>query len=516
MQLRKGILKEEVNVLLAKNNWDIRLDDNIYNGNNVNHRWRCRCGGLIEARSFSKIRERNSVLCNECKYKIKELEYKQMVEANTDYEYIKSYRSGEITEGGIMVKDSPYIQIKHLACGRIYETTAASFKQGRMRCTCSPYERSVEYKYPEISNMIYLNEKREKVENEKKKFIYAYSNQKFYYKCNRCSVVSNKPKKLAIVTLNGYSCEFCSDGISIPEKFFMLLLKSLNIDYNYNTSFEWSESKRYDFFLKAYNYLVEINGIQHYEQSARGRSLEEEEENDKYKANLANGKCSKYIVIDCRESRLEWIKLNCIRELGDIFDLTKVNWDYLWKKAQKSFVIEAWELKKKGSTIPQIANELSLTTTTIRKYLKSGEIIDEVSEINERKRKVICLNSKKIFNSLMESGASIGVTQKEMYRCCNSKNKQLGKDEEGNVLKWMYYDEYIQSTNEKIRRIENSKHYSSRAVICITTGEVFENSVKAGEEYNICSRNIRACCYGKRNYCGKLSDGTELRWKFLI
>lgn len=120
-----------------------------------------------------------------------------------------------------------------------------------------------------------------------------------------------------------------------------------------------------------------------------------------------------------------------------------------------------------------------------------------------------------VFDSLMDAGLSIGLTQKEMYRCCNSKNNQLGKDKKCNPIKWMYYDEYLNSAKEVIKGIENSIHYSNREVICITTGEIFKNSVGASKKYDLEDRNIRRCCYGKGNYCGKLSDDTELKWIFL-
>lgn len=492
MKLVKGMSKEKVNSLLIENGWSIRLEDEFYRGNNSNHKWKCECGNIIEDRCFSKIRERNNEKCKICTYAKKEQEYKEMVEVNADYKYIKSYRSGDITENGIHVKDTPYIKIRHIPCGREYVAPAASFKQGKMRCTCAPYENSISYLCPEISEMIYCDENRNIIDNESKKFIHAHSSIKVYFKCSKCGVISSKTKQLSSVVDNGYSCEFCSDGIDMPEKFMLCLLKSLKIEYKYNTSYQWSDGKRYDFELTKYNYILETHGIQHYEESPRGRSLKEEKANDEYKEKLAKDKGYKYIVIDCRKTSLKWFKTNIINELATIFDLSKVEWDKLWKESQKSFVIKAWELNKDGYKIQDIADELSLTTTTIRKYLKLGQEIDEISEYNEKKRKVICLNNMRIFNSLMEAGLSIGVTQKEMYRCCNSKNKQLGMNEQGEILKWMYYDEYLNSDEE-----------------------VFKNSVEAAKKYNLADRNIRSCCYGKRNYCGKLEEGTELKWMFL-
>lgn len=515
-KLAKGMMKDEVNEILIKNRLTIKLYDSIYCGNNENHNWICECGRIIEKRTFAKIRDRNSVLCEMCIYEKKEEEYKKMVEDVSNYKYVRSYRCGDTTENGILVKDSPYIRIQHIICGRTYDTTVVGFKQGKQRCTCAPYDKSIYNLYPQISEMIYADANGNTLKDSDKKHIYSNSSKKFYFKCSRCGMISNECKVLSTVSNNGYSCEFCSDGISIPEKFHIYLLKSLNVEFNYQKSFKWSKRKVYDFYIPKYNLIIETHGIQHYEESARGRSLKEEQKNDMLKRKLAKNNVSKYIEVDCRESSLEWIKYNCIKELSSIFDLSLVNWDNIWKFCQNSYVVEAWNLKNRDYTINEIADKLKVTATTARKYIKSGQIIDECSYDNEgRRRKTICLNTGEIFNSLFEAGSSIGLTQKEMYRCCNSKSKQLGTELDGTPLKWMYYDEYLKTSDDVIEKLKRKRHYSNREVICVTTEEKFKNSVEAAKVYNIHDRNIRACCYGDRNYCGKLNDGTRLEWMFL-
>lgn len=59
-----------------------------------------------------------------------------------------------------------------------------------------------------------------------------------------------------------------------------------------------------------------------------------------------------------------------------------------------------------------------------------------------------------------------------------------------------------------------SKHKRSKAVVCISTGEVFESICIAANKYNLSTSLISSCCKGKRNYHGKLPDGTKLRWKY--
>ena len=54
------------------------------------------------------------------------------------------------------------------------------------------------------------------------------------------------------------------------------------------------------------------------------------------------------------------------------------------------------------------------------------------------------------------------------------------------------------------------------SIICITTNAVFYTANDGAKYYNIKNKNdIGQVCRGKRNYCGKLSDGTKLVWRYI-
>ena len=53
-----------------------------------------------------------------------------------------------------------------------------------------------------------------------------------------------------------------------------------------------------------------------------------------------------------------------------------------------------------------------------------------------------------------------------------------------------------------------------KKVYCITTDKVFNSITEAGKFYNINCSNIQRCCSKNRNYCGKLEDGTPLKWEY--
>ncbi|NFO41112.1 hypothetical protein FDB42_13610 [Clostridium botulinum] len=64
---------------------------------------------------------------------------------------------------------------------------------------------------------------------------------------------------------------------------------------------------------------------------------------------------------------------------------------------------------------------------------------------------------------------------------------------------------------DTIYKISKSK---SKQLICTTTDKIFNLVSEALKEYNIKSNHISDCCKGKRNFCGKLEDGTKLEWMY--
>ena len=134
---------------------------------------------------------------------------------------------------------------------------------------------------------------------------------KTHSKCSHDKIIVTCPHcgdKKEITILNMYnrksiSCS-CENSISYPEKFIISILNQLNIKYIKEYSPLWSNNKRYDFYLEDYNTIIECNGNQHYSNNnfstCGGKTLNEEQQNDKYKKELAlNNEVEHYIVVDC-------------------------------------------------------------------------------------------------------------------------------------------------------------------------------------------------------------------------
>ena len=144
---------------------------------------------------------------------------------------------------------------------------------------------------------------------------------------------------------NGFSCNRCGDGISYGEKFMYSLLNQIRenfITQLSRTTFGWCDKYKYDFYLPRINTIIEVHGIQHYEEN-RSSLYCYNASNDEIKEKLAkeNG-ISNYIVIDCRKSNLQYIKESIINtNLLQLLNVTEneINWIECDRFTSKSFLI---------------------------------------------------------------------------------------------------------------------------------------------------------------------------------
>lgn len=207
------------------------------------------------------------------------------------------------------------------------------------------------------------------------KTLTPYSNKKIQIICPACK--TKQPIQLCKLTERGFRCNKCSDGLSYPERLFRSVLKKLKIAYLGQLTYDNGKT-RYDFFLPDFNAIIETHGTQHYEESGRGRTLEEEQKNDEYKRKLAieNGiKNEDYHDIDCRVSTLEWCRPNIekVINLYTQITLTEEDWRQISIDSLTNILVEVckrYEVKR--CSIPMLASEFNIDKTTVRNYLKTG------------------------------------------------------------------------------------------------------------------------------------------------
>ena len=164
-------------------------------------------------------------------------------------------------------------------------------------------------------------------------------------------------------------------------------------------------------------------------------------------------------------------------------------------------------------------------TPLVWRYLKDflkmteEEISLAIKEADEFDFRVVCLNTKKIFESATKGAIEYNCDNASVSKCCKKQMKSAGKDKNGNKLIWRYYKDYINMTEEEIKEVikeaEGNEHTIKEMVICVTTNKIFDTALDGAKFYNMrSSGGITYCCKGKRKSYGKLADGTKLVWRY--
>ena len=210
--------------------------------------------------------------------------------------------------------------------------------------------------------------------NKEDGYIYGKgSPQKVCFICPYCEE-KTKPIKISDVYFHKkISCDQCRDTSSTGEKIIYNLLKYLGVNFEAQQTFEWSNKKRYDFYLSDYNMIIEFNGLQHYKEIDKFKeSLAEIQENDKYKERIAkNNGIKNYIIIEGKNNYPIYIK-NSIKQsdLKNFFDLESVDWEEIIRKSMKNRITKIIDLWNQGERdIKLISNEIGLKKETIGRYL---------------------------------------------------------------------------------------------------------------------------------------------------
>lgn len=277
-------------------------------------------------------------------------------------------------------------KLKCLKCGNIFETREGNLDKGDRCPFCSNHKIKIGFNdlwttRPDIACLL---------SNPEDGYLYSeFSNKKVRMKCNLCGKEVGY-KCICDVSLRGFSCPSCSDGISFPNKFMYHLLDTIGVNFNTEFGYEWcifpSYKDRnkishglYDFVLPDYKMLIEMDSsLGHGEiiYSNSNQSVEESIYRDQMKNALAVQHGYKLVRIDCKytdNNRFIACKTGILNSsLSEIFDFSHIDWDNIYKMCLNSFLIQSCELFNSGYKMFQIADKLHLNRTTVLDYLNEG------------------------------------------------------------------------------------------------------------------------------------------------
>lgn len=265
-----------------------------------------------------------------------------------------------------------------------------------------------------------------------------FSNKRVDWKCNNCSTIV-KDKKIHDINIYGFSCPSCGDGISYPNKLMFNLLTQLKICFECEKSFDWckflhkgkTKCGRYDFYFKDINnnkYLVEMDGGFHFKDNTLSGQLKNDSiyiDNMKNSLAIKNG--FDIIRIDSSKSNFSFIKSNIINsKLGMLFDLCNVDWNSIELNINQSEMISVCGLWNNGiKNIKDISNIMNRDTSTIRKYLKRGNLLGICDYSAVFRKKIFCEDLNIIFSSCSEAAKYFNMSITTMSLICRGKQNNI-------------------------------------------------------------------------------------------
>lgn len=232
-------------------------------------------------------------------------------------------------------------------------------------------------------------------------------------KCKYCG--KKRSKYMRISELNRYNsigCD-CSDYISYPEKLMTNVLEQAkeNVIRQYNKSdAKWCLDYKFDFYLENHDTIIETHGGQHYNESKFKITYEEQHKIDLHKEELGKKNLSgEYIVIDCRYSKLDYIKTSILtnKKLNELIDLSNINWHKANEFATSNLVKEVCNYydEHENCLLQEIGKIFGIHRDTVRYYLVRGTELGWClynPSLYNQKKKIKSIEFDKTFNSIRE------------------------------------------------------------------------------------------------------------------
>lgn len=122
--------------------------------------------------------------------------------------------------------------------------------------------------------------------------------------------------------------------------------------------------------------------------------------------------------------------------------------------------------------------------------LYTEESKQKMSNSCKTKQKIICLETKEIYESAKQIEKILGFANTNIIACCR------GKLHTAYGYHWQYFDQ------DKQKEFETSTDKRKKKVFCIEKNMIFESASEAGRILNISRPNITKCCQNKLQTAG--------------
>ena len=130
----------------------------------------------------------------------------------------------------------------------------------------------------------------------------------------------------------------------------------------------------------------------------------------------------------------------------------------------------------------------------------------KIKEDEKFEKCIICLETKKIYQSPNDAQNKTGINRNHIRECCK------GDSIMAKGYHWMYLSDYTEESAAEI--LNKPKNIKAKKVKCLNTGIVYDSVRMAALNNDTNHTSISQCCKGLKEYAGKLPNGTKLYWEY--
>lgn len=358
---------------------------------------------------------------------------------------ILEHRLQETSAGGNKKSHKKSYLYQCTKCGWIDERL--EYHMDKLQCpVCSGRKtkwnyNSIAWKHPEMISW-FAN-----IEDAYNNSIGSHSKVEFI--CPKCGQNVGK-KVIKNVINNGISCPYCGDGIPVGERIFQTACDLAHIKYKRQATFDWSEKYIYDFYLYDLNYIVEIDGQQHYSsgssfESVSGLTYEDQKKIDEYKEELAYKNGIKEVLHICAYSS-DFDKIRCAIQ-GCIWlylntNIYNIDWNECEKISAHSMVHICAEEWNKGYDATYIVNKYSYCGSSVNNWLTQAQKIGLTKDYSKknadyrRGRKIINIQTLECYWSTRYLADILNTEFSIIYSQAYHKKNNI-----------LFYEEYVKDNN---------------------------------------------------------------------
>lgn len=171
--------------------------------------------------------------------------------------------------------------------------------------------------------------------------------------------------------------------------------------------------------------------------------------------------------------------------------------------------------------ITNISSKTHFTRSFIRKclikaaYIKLCDYTPTKSinrKIHNISKKVICIEDKKVYESIEEAGKALGVSANTVGRCCDLHFESLVSVKRKHCL---FYNDFINmSINEIANVLKRPITSNAKPLYCIEEDRIFNNVQEIHDWCGVCHRSIREYLKGNIDYAGTHPlTNQKLHWR---